>query len=181
MTRKLEALFDLAPPDVEYDDTDTPEPEIDEEAIVTTALTHSRNTLSHIEDAMPAVKELAAIDDELDEIAKKAMAGYEDLADLGMQVDSRFAAEIFSVAATMMSHAISAKTAKATRKLKTIDLQMKKAKLAYDLSKAHGDPRNTMPATAPGELPMAEGQILSRNELMAMVQGNRGASQDTEK
>jgi hypothetical protein len=57
---------------------------------------------------------------------------------------------------------------------------MKKAKLAYDLSKAQGSPRNTMPA-APGELPVAEGQILSRNELMAMVQGNRGASQDSDK
>jgi hypothetical protein len=56
---------------------------------------------------------------------------------------------------------------------------MKKAKLAYDLSKAHGTPRNTM--AAPGELPVAEGQILSRNELMAMVQGNRGASQDSDK
>lgn len=178
MTRKLEALFDLAPPSDE--DIDTQEQDIDEEAIVTRALVQSKNALSHIEEAMPAVKELAAIDDELDEIAKKAMTGYEDLADLGMQVDSRFAAEIFSVAATMMSHAISAKTAKATRKLKTIDLQMKKAKLAYDLAKEHGTPRNTMPSTT-GELPMAEGQILSRNELMAMVQGNRGASSDTEK
>jgi hypothetical protein len=49
--------------------------------------------------------------------------------DLGMQVDSRFASEIFSVASNMLGHAITAKTAKMDKKLKMIDLQLKKMRL----------------------------------------------------
>jgi vancomycin resistance protein YoaR len=73
--------------------------------------------------------------------------------DLGMQVDSRYASEIFAVASQMLGHAITAKTAKMNKKLKMIDLQLKKARL--DQVEAGG--------TA---LPNAEGRVLDRNELL---------------
>ena len=45
-----------------------------------------------------------------------------------MNVDSRWASDIFGVASTMLGHAITAKTAKLNKKLKMVDLQLKKSK-----------------------------------------------------
>jgi hypothetical protein len=60
---------------------------------------------------------------------------YDELMTLGMQVDSRFASEIFSVASNMLGHAITAKTAKLDKKLKMIDLQLKKMRLDQQQSR----------------------------------------------
>lgn len=46
-----------------------------------------------------------------------------------MQVEARFSAELFNAAGTMLGHAITAKTAKINKKLKMIELQLKKALL----------------------------------------------------
>jgi hypothetical protein len=46
-------------------------------------------------------------------------------------VDSRYA-EIFAVAGTMLGHALTAKTAKLNKKLKMVDLQLKKMKMDQD-------------------------------------------------
>jgi hypothetical protein len=81
--------------------------------------------------------------------------------DLGMQVDSRFASEIFSVASNMLGHAITAKTAKLDKKLKMIDLQLKKLKLDQ-----------ATPPTAELGAPMQAGNgtvISSRNELLERI------------
>jgi hypothetical protein len=78
--------------------------------------------------------------------------------DLGMQVDSRFASEIFSVASNMLGHAITAKTAKLDKKLKMIDLQLKKAKL--DQSTPDAEPAQ-----------QGTGHVLSRNELLDRILG----------
>ena len=85
------------------------------------------NTIEKVENALPQVKGLDASDNELDEISKLAVESFHDLSNLGMQVDSRFASEIFNSAGTMLGHAITAKTAKINKKLKMIDLQLKKA------------------------------------------------------
>ena len=82
-----------------------------------------------------------------------------------MQVDSRFASEIFSVASQMLGHAITAKNAKVMKKLKIIDLQMKKLKMDRDGAGA-----------AP--LPTATGQVLDRNDLLQRVLGK---NQNTQK
>jgi hypothetical protein len=100
------------------------------------------------------VKGLDASDAEMDALAEKATQEFDNLMDLGMQVDSRYASEIFSVASTMLGHAITAKTAKMNKKLKMIDLQMKKLKLDRDADQ-----------DAP-HLPTAEGHVLDRNELL---------------
>jgi len=80
--------------------------------------------------ALPAVKGLGDMaDSELDELAQKAKDAYEDIMDLGMNVEARYSGRLFEVAASMLGHAISAKTAKLDKKLKMIDLQLKKQKL----------------------------------------------------
>ena len=147
MTRKLEELFDLPRKEDESIDNQTPsEPAL---PIVPETLA----TLDKIEQALPAVRGLEASDEEMDELAGKARESFDDLMDLGMQVDSRYASEIFSVASTMLGHAITAKTAKMNKKLKMIQLQMQKAKL--DRESNDGD----IPVTGTGH-------VLDRNELL---------------
>ena len=105
MTRKLEELFDL-PPTTE--EVDAAVPSIAENRSVIQNLDAA---IDKIDSALPAVRGLDATDTEMDELAGLATSSYRDLMDLGMQVDSRFASEIFSVASNMLGHAITAKTA----------------------------------------------------------------------
>ena len=109
---------------------------------------------------MPQVKGLEASDGEMDELALLATNSYKDLMDLGMQVDSRFASEIFNSASSMLGHAITAKTAKLNKKLKMIDLQLKKAQLDHKMSEKTEELDNT---------PIGSGQTLDRNELLKML------------
>jgi hypothetical protein len=152
MTRKLEELFDLPPTDQEITDA-VPNLANNRETIV--ALDQ---VIDKIDSALPAVRGLDATDTEMDELAGLATGSYRDLMDLGMQVDSRFASEIFSVASNMLGHAITAKTAKLDKKLKMIDLQLKKARL----DQAHPEEKPTQPGT---------GHMLSRNELLDRIIG----------
>ena len=147
MTRKLENLFDLPSSEPVVDDTATVEQ-------TQTAIAEINDAIDKIDNALPAVKGLDASDGEMDELATKASQTFDDLMDLGMQVDSRYAAEIFAVAGTMLGHALTAKTAKLNKKLKMIDLQLKKAKLDRD---GQGSEEAQM---------TAEGHVLSRNDLL---------------
>lgn len=155
MTKKLEELFDLP--------TDTASPDAQSAG----ADSHAEKTMpimpetlaaiDKIEAALPAVRGLEASDSEMDELADKAKQSFDDLMDLGMNVDSRFASEIFAVAGTMLGHAITAKTAKLNKKLRMIDLQMKKLKM--DRDNPDGD----------AALPTAHAHVLDRNELLGRL------------
>ena len=80
--------------------------------------------------ALPQVKGLGDISDsELDALAQRATDAYDDLMDLGMNVESRYSGRVFEVAASMLKNAIDAKSAKIDKKIKMIELQLKKAKL----------------------------------------------------
>lgn len=153
MTKKLSELFDLSPDIMESPSMPIPD---DAEMITTGALTN----LEKIENALPQVRGLEASDIELDEIANMAINSYKDLSDLGMQVDSRFSSEIFGVAATMLGHALTAKTAKLTKKIKMIELQLKKAALDQ---KANANVEE-LEAT-----PLGDVKSLDRNELLKML------------
>ena len=116
-----------------------------------------QNTLSELDKvqaALPLVRGLEASDTEMDDLAGKAVKGYEDMMDLGMNVDSRWASDIFGVASTMLGHAITAKTAKLNKKLKMVDLQLKKANLDQ---KANVNKEETVDGT---------GVVLDRNALL---------------
>jgi hypothetical protein len=153
MTRQLESLFGFDKLDPGPDPVDPPKLTVEE---TKTALSNINVTIDKVEAALPMVKDLDKSDDELDEIAKKAMESFENLSDLGMNVDSRFSSEIFAVAGNMLGHALTAKTTKLNKKLKMIDLQLKKLKLDQDKSKnAETESVET-----------AHGQVLSRNDLL---------------
>ena len=72
-----------------------------------------------------------------------------------MNVEVRYSGRIFEVASSMMKNAIDAKTAKVDKKLKAVDLQLKKLKIDKDSPE---DPNDVL-----------EGQgyvMLDRNELL---------------
>ena len=78
-------------------------------------------------------------DAEINEVADKAMAAYDDLMDLGMNVESRYSGRVFEVAGTMLKTSLDAKIAKFDKKIKMIDLQLKKEKLDRDGSAGSND------------------------------------------
>jgi hypothetical protein len=83
--------------------------------------------------SLPQVKGLGDIaDSEFDALAQRATDAYDDLMDLGMNVEARYSGRIFEVAGGMLKNAIDAKAAKIDKKLKMIELQLKKAKLDQD-------------------------------------------------
>ena len=87
--------------------------------------------------ALPQVKGLGDVsDNEFDMLAQKATDAYDDIMDLGMNVEARYSARMFEVAASMLKNAIDAKSAKIDKKLKMIDLQLKKQKLDQDANSA---------------------------------------------
>lgn len=89
--------------------------------------------------ALPQVKGLGDLaDGELDDLAKKATDAYDDIMDLGMNVEARYSARLFEVAGSMLKNAIDAKSAKLDKKLKMIELQIKKAKLDQDTKEDSG-------------------------------------------
>jgi hypothetical protein len=153
MTRRLEELFDFPPA---------------EDAEPTVEQTHTRiveidNTIDKIDAALPAIRNLDASDQELDDIAEMAKESYQNLSDLGFNVDSRYASELFAVASTMLGHALTAKTTKLNKKLKMVDLQLKKLKMDQD--QARNAPEQAMET--------AHGQVLNRNELLECLLASR--------
>ena len=98
--------------------------------------------------ALPTVEGLGfASDKEFDELAEKATKAYEDLMDLGMNVEIRYSSKVFEVAAGMLKNAIEAKAAKIDKKLRIVDLQLKKQKLEFDKSGKGNDDSNTLNVT----------------------------------
>lgn len=151
MTKKLEQILDLKP-----SDEDLISPETIAKLPPTINLQEKLEEFDKINSALPRVKGLGDMaDSELDALAAKAEQAYDDLMDLGMNVEVRYGARMFEVAANMMNAAIQAKSAKLDKKLKMVELQLKK--LAID--KKH---------SAEEEKPIeAQGFIISdRNSLL---------------
>ena len=123
MTKKLSELFELPEPEQEVNELNIEKAEAD---IVTQ---EAYTNLEKIENALPQVRGLEASDTEMDELAELAKSSYKDLMDLGMNVESRYSGRVFEVAGTMLKNAIDAKAAKIDKKLKMIELQIKKEKL----------------------------------------------------
>ena len=89
--------------------------------------------MDKISAALPQVRGLGELaDNELGEVADKAMEAYEDLMDLGMNVESRYSGRVFEVAGQMLKTNLDAKVAKLDKKLKMVELQLKKEKLDKD-------------------------------------------------
>jgi hypothetical protein len=159
MTKKLEELFNLS-------DKETIKKEItdvnpDHEQV--RSIDESIRAVDAITGNLPQIKELEDLNDrELDDLAKKAEEAYDDLMDLGMNVEVRYSGRIFEVASSMIKNAIDAKGMKMEKKLKAIDLQLKKLKIDNDSGKD------------PNDIINGQGYVVTdRNELLKKLQ-NKG-------
>ena len=166
MTRKLEDILNL--PNVKeafakVDDKEKSREEKDKPTIPKTvdpqtakALEKTYQEFDKIAASLPQVKGLGDLSDlELDKLAMEAEESYKNLMDLGMNVDSRYSGRIFEVASSMLRNAIDAKSQKIDKKLKIVELQLKKLKIDKDGSDDGSEPVES------------EGMIISdRNELM---------------
>ena len=156
MTKKLEELFNLDDA-LPKEELAPPVPTHEE----VKSLDDSYRAVQEITKSLPQIKELDDLDDkELDDLAKKAEQAYDDLMDLGMNVEVRYAGRIFEVASSMMGNAITAKTNKIEKKLKAVDLQLKKLKIEKDA----GDD--------PNDIINGQGYVITdRNELLKKLSG----------
>ena len=154
MTKKLEELFDL-PQDVPEESEEDETTDVGEQENIP-VLADNLAELDKISAALPAVRGLEASDKEMDDLADKAIKSFDDLMDLGMNIDSRWASDVFNTASSMLGHAITAKNAKLNKKLKMIELQLKKARLDQQEAKNNGDEAEQT----------GTGHVLDRNELL---------------
>jgi hypothetical protein len=154
MTKKLEDLLNLPESKklVKEEEKKKPQP-----LAAAQPLLRDISEFDKISAALPAVKGLGdASDSEFDALAQRATDAYDDLMDLGMNVEARYSGRIFEVAGGMLKNAIDAKAAKIDKKLKMIELQLKKQKL--DQESVNSDEGVTL---------SGDGYILSdRNSLL---------------
>jgi hypothetical protein len=162
MTQKLEELFNLPP-----SDATTPEEaksSIEENRAI---IKEVDLAIDKIDAALPYVNDLDISDRELDDLSDLAKEKFQDLIDLGMNVEARFSGHILATAGTLLGHAITAKQAKLDKKLRMVDLQLKKARLdaqiAKDSTKTDGDKI----------IDAEDGRavVLDRNELLKQILG----------
>mgnify|MGYP007061954676 CR=1 FL=1 len=149
MTRKLEEEFNLPPiEDVLPADTKEQSKEITE-VEVKEALTNAEK----IDSALPKVKDLTAHDDEMEDIAQKALDSYDELMNLGMNVQDAHAGRVFETASKMLQIAMDSKNAKVDKKLKMIDLQIRKMRLDQ----------------TEGSESKSEGGVMDRNHILQIL------------
>lgn len=158
MTKKLSELFDL-PTDLASIESVEPDEELK-------TITENQDIIARVDDAidkidiaLPTVRDLEASDAEMDELAKLATDKFEDLMDLGMNMDPRFGGVVFQTAGTLLGHAITAKTAKMDKKLRMVQLQLQKARLDHQMTK-----------DTPEDRPIdGQGIVLDRNALLEQI------------
>lgn len=160
MSKKLEDLFNL-PPLSENEDGTEVQVDIQESTEMIRSLD---DAIDKIDEALPAVRDLVASDKEMDELANLATTHFENLMELGMSVDSRFSGTIFQTASTLLGHAITAKQSKLDKKLRMVDLQLKKH--ALDMRQRQIDARAKQNGDPTEGAIEADGIVLDRNAIL---------------
>ena len=156
MTKKLEELFDLETPVEE----EKPRPDGNIAKTEAKKLKKVLSDVDKIDSALPLVRDLEANDLEMDNIASKSIDTFNDLMDLGMNVEARYAGKIFEVAGTMMKNAIDARSAKIDKKLRMVELQIKKQRVDQQ-----GNDLDPYDVTIDGEATI----VADRNELIKQI------------
>ena len=117
-------------------------------------------TAEKIDRALPQVTGLDAEDQDMDTYATEAMKSYQDLMNLGMNVEVRHSGKLFEVASTMLKNAVEAKNAKLEKKLRMVELQLKKQRV--DQMSKTGDSN--------ADIVEGEGYVVGdRNELLKQI------------
>lgn len=167
--RKLEETFNIAPTDIndienpiEEDDTPTVEESTDMMEIIQTSLAET----DKIDNALPAVRDLDEHDKDMDEIHKRALSKFDEVFDLGMNVEVHAGAKLLETANQLLKTAMEAKDSKVDRKLRMINLQMQKARLDEQIRKED----NRMAKDNNEEIETEGSITVDRNELLKRLQ-----------
>jgi hypothetical protein len=167
MTKKMEDFFNLPPTEKPAVEEELPTKSREQLMIEATEINNALTTAEKIDFALPVVVGLESHDNEMDEVAKRAMAKFEDLCDLGGNVPDMHAGKIFEVAAQFLKIAADSKISKADKKLKMIDLQLKKVRSEQiDLEQGNGDKRQL------------GGGEFDRNELLKYIVSSKSENSD---
>jgi len=163
MTKKLEETFNIAPAEEEIAETIKEEtPSIEESKELTEILYSELKTTEKIDSALPLVSDLNQHDKEMDDIHKMALDAFNDLVQLGMNVEVHAGAKLLETANQMLKTAMEAKDSKVDRKLKMINLQLQKAKLDHSIIKT---------GKGEGSELESEGSVtIDRNELLKRIE-----------
>ena len=171
MTKKLEELFNL-PPVVDLNttclDSDDYLEDIENSQL---AIAEVNSAIDKIDIALPVVKDLAASDEEMDDLAKLATDSFTNLMDLALNVEARFSGPILQSASAMLGHAVTVKIAKMDKKLKMIDLQLKKAKIDQAVVKKPPIGEDAIEG---------EGVVMTRNDLLKSILGKSTSDENVD-
>lgn len=171
MTKKLEETFNLSP-QVEEEPKDSviePEISIEQSTELTAMLNSAIDTIDKIDAALPMVQDLNQHDREMDEIHTKALSAFEELFQLGMNVEVHAGAKLMETANSMLKTAMEAKDSKVDRKLKMINLQMQKAKLEHQIEKQEKK-------SSDNEIDGSGSVVIDRNELLRRISNVKDSS-----
>lgn len=190
MTKKLEKEFDLPPMEEVIEkakekanektigETEDPKNETGQEAVQqegseqsesesgessksnSQSIIKALSTAEKIDRALPQVTGLDSEDVDMDTYSQEAMKSYKDLMDLGMNVEVRHSGKLFEVASSMLKNAVDAKNAKLEKKLRMVELQLKKQRI----DQMSGNDTNS------ADIVEGEGYIVGeRNQLLKQI------------
>lgn len=166
MTKKMEEFFNLPPADAEPEVVEPPAKTKEELMVEAKQIYSSLTTAEKVDHALPTVVGLDTHDNEMDDIADKAVKTFEDLIALGGNVPDMHAGKIYEVAGQMLKTALEAKNAKAEKKLRMIELQLKKVRAEQiDIEQGNGKSSNV------------EGEF-DRNELIKYIVSSKSENSD---
>lgn len=164
--KKLEEVLNLPPMEKNFQEQEDDSSE--------TSLAELENSLVTVEEkveaALTAVSELNEHDSEMDRIAREAMESYEEFKQFGMNSSDVHAAKILDSATAMLKTALEARNSKAERRMKTLDLQMKKMRLDLQKAKEAGGGRD-----------VSQGGSFNREDLLKMLANPTEDSSDSDK
>lgn len=171
MTKKLEEEFNLPSieelmPEVETEEETEPTVEETQNEIV--KYKDDLSIAERADAALPMVTGMEELDREMDAYASKAMATFDDLVDLGRNVEDRHAAPIFDSASKMLAAALQAKQAKMDKKMKMIELQMRQQRIQQEEKKTDAYVKDKLGTDEDTE--EVTGRIIGdRSELLAEI------------
>ena len=174
MTKRLEELFNIPSMEDDESETDIAEPDFDNDypEVVDTQtdvqeITDAMVISERINTSLAEVRGMEEHDGEMDEIAQKALDNFDQLMSLGMNLTDMAAGPVFGSATQMLKVALEARDSKVTRKLKQVDMMIKKANLDHrkDTAKA-------------GETQQIQPNVYDRNELLKMLGGSEAQDSD---
>lgn len=130
MTKKLEEVFDL--PSIKDEEEEKKLPTKEEAEQRSVEIFQALSTAEKVDHALAAVVGLNEHDREMDEISEEALEAYTEIKELAMNMTDIHSGKMMDVAARMLETALDARDRKTQRKLKTLELQLRKLRLEKD-------------------------------------------------